>query len=134
MKRMQNIRDIFKNNRKVVIWLSLFIAAILWAYGRETAPRALLAISFFYVISVYSFMVIPLAVGYLGIKKMKRYLMMAIILPLSIAAIYQIVYGQGILRIWYSGDFSRQYFLNIALLPGFFFIAGLLLRMFLDRD
>ncbi len=81
-----------------------------------------------------TFMIIPLAVGYLGIKKVKGYLIMAIVLPLSIATIFQIVYNQNILRLWYSGEFNRQYILGLVLLPGIFFIVGVLLRMLIKKN
>ncbi|MEK6742475.1 MAG: hypothetical protein AABZ15_02645 [Nitrospirota bacterium] len=131
---MQKIRNIIKDNWKVLLWLSLFIAVVFWKYGRESAPRALFAISFFYSLSMLTFMIIPLAVGYLGIKKVKGYLIMAIVLPLSIATIFQIVYNQNILRLWYSGEFNRQYILGLVLLPGIFFIVGVLLRMLIKKN
>jgi hypothetical protein len=130
---MQKIRNIVKDNGKVILWLSLFVTAAFWKYGRESAPRVLFAVSFFYILLVYTFMIIPLAAGLLGIKKVKGYLIMAIVLPLLIAAIYQIVYDQNILRIWYGGEFNRQYILGLVLLPGLLFVAGLLLRMLLNK-
>jgi hypothetical protein len=121
-----------KYNWRILLGALLFSAALYWKYGPWAAPRAFLGISYRYILSVYTLMVVPFAVGCFGFRKMRNYVAAAVAVPLSIAIIYQLVYGENILRLWYQGEFDRHYILGLAkalvVLPALFFVLGLLLR------
>ena len=131
---MKKLSNVFRKNWKSLVWLPLFIAACYWKYGLQAAPRAILAISFFYILAVYTLMVIPFTAGCAGLKNTKSYFVYALIMPLVIAATYQIIYNESILRMFYQGQFDKQYILGLMLalviLPAASFFIGLLLRKY----
>ena len=129
---MHKILNLIKSNWKILVGLILFIAAALWKYGYENAPKAVFAIAFFYILAVYTLMVIPFAIGSVGFRKLKSYLMIAMLVPIIIAFFYQILFKENILRIWYQGAFNREYIFGLMqvaiIIPAVSFIIGLMLR------
>jgi hypothetical protein len=129
---MLKILNLIKSNWKILIGLMLFIAVVLWKYGYENAPRAVFAIAFFYILAVYTLMVIPFAIGSIGFRKLKSHLMIAALLPIIIAIFYQLLFNDNILRIWYQGAFNREYIFGLMqaaiIIPAVSFIIGLMLR------
>ena len=129
---MLKILNLIKSNWKIFIGLMLFIAVVLWKYGYENAPRAVFAIAFFYILAVYTLMVIPFAIGSISFRKLKSHLMIAALLPIIIAIFYQLLFNDNILRIWYQGAFNREYIFGLMqaaiIIPAVSFIIGLMLR------
>jgi hypothetical protein len=129
---MQKISNLIKNNWKILTGLILFIAALFWKFGYENGPKAIFAISFFYILAVYTLMVLPFAIGSVGFRKLKSHLTIAVIVPLIIATFYQLLFNENILRMFYHGDFNRKYIFGLMqaaiIIPAVSFIIGLMLR------
>jgi uncharacterized membrane protein len=130
MKRHDLIKKA-KDNRELLFWLFLFIAAMVWRFGCH-APQALLAVLFKYVLFVIALMFIPFMTGIAGFAKTKSAWKVTLVSLALMAVVYEISFHENILRVWYQGEFDQQYISGllqaIIVVPGVFFFVGFFLR------
>lgn len=101
-------------------------------YG-ESAPAAILAVLFKYTLFLYTLMFMPFMTGFNGLSKaMKSAWLKALITPILLAILYQLMFQENILRVWYQGEFDREYIFGLlkgfSIIPALCFFLGLALR------
>ncbi len=129
------LAGILEEWREGFFWLFLAIVIALAGYGHD-APMRLLYKLFKLSAFVFFLMFMPCVTGLAGFTKaVGRGWLVALAIPLLLAGIYYLFYHESIWRIWYQGEFTREYATGLAkaatIVPGISFLAGFAFRCWL---
>ncbi len=135
-KPLERLKDRIRENRVPLFWLSLLIAALAIFYGAK-APAVILAVLFRYSLIIFLFMLMPFVTGLAGwTRAVRSAWLKALLLPVLLAVVYQLLYHESIWRLWYQGAFDRYYLSGLVkaslIVPGVSFLVGLGLRFWLE--
>jgi len=134
--RGERLKDWLRENRVPLFWFFLFIAALVIFYGAR-APAVILAVLFRYFLILFLLLFMPFVTGLAGWSRPVRSAWVkALILPVLLALVYQLLYHESIWRLWYQGAFDRDYLSGLAeaslIFPGVSFLIGLGVRFWLE--
>ena len=123
-----------KDNGYILFLLLVFVILAIVKYGRA-APALLLAVFFKFTLFLVTLMFMPFITGLAGFtKSVRKAWLVALVLPLVLAVLFQILYHENILRLWYQGAFDRKYLSGLleaaVVVPGICFLAGFIVRVF----
>ena len=133
---LERLKDRIRENRVPLFWLSLLIAALVIFYGVK-APAVILAVLFRYSLIIFLLMLMPFVTGLAGWTRAIRFAWLkALLLPVLLAVVYQLLYNENIWRLWYQGAFDQYYLSGLVkaslIVPGVSFLVGLGLRFWLE--
>lgn len=125
-----------RDNGYILFLLLLFVIFSMVKYGR-VAPAFLLAVFFKYIVFLVTLMFMPFITGLAGFtKSVRKGWLAALVMPLLLAVLFQVLYHENILRLWYQGEFDRKYLSGLleaaTVVPGLCFVAGFIARVFWD--
>lgn len=117
---------------QVFFWLFVFIVVAAVGYGHD-APLLILYRLFRFTAFIFLLMFMPCVTGLVGFTKaVRRGWQVALAIPLALAGIYYLIYHESIWKLWYQGEFTREYVMGLAeaavIVPGLSFLAGLVFR------
>jgi hypothetical protein len=134
--RIERLEDRIRENRVPLFWLSLLIAALVTFYGTK-APAVILAVLSRYSLVIFPLMLMPFVTGLAGWTSATRSAWLkALLLPVLLGVVYQLLYHESIWRLWYQGAFDQDYLSGLVkaslIVPCVSFLLGLGLRFWLE--
>ena len=132
---LERLKDRIRENRVRLFWLSLLITALVIFYGVK-APAVILAVLFRYSLIIFLLMLMPFVTGLAGwTRALRSAWLKALLLPVLLAGVYQLLYHESIWRLWYQGAFDQDYLSGLVqaslIVPCVSFLLGLGLRFWL---
>jgi len=132
---LERLKDRIRENGVSLFWLSLLLAALVIFYGAR-APAVIIAVLFRYSLIIFLLMLMPFVTGLAGWSRAVRSAWLkALLLPVLLAVVYQLLYHESIWRLWYQGAFDQDYLSGLVkalIVPGISFLLGLGLRFWLE--